>query len=448
MAGIRTRALAPLCCLGLIWGSGAQSETPTPRGGQFQVNTDTRYNRYPAVDAAPDGRFVVAWSGYTDPPPYPRGVIRARRFDQDSNPVGADFRVDTSSGYYLHADYPQPDVAMDLSGGFVVVWSVFTGGYPLGGVDVIGRRFGADGIPLAEPFIVNSFIPGSQINPQVDIGPDGNFIVVWEDGSNNGDGDGDAIRAQRYAANGSAIGVEFTVNSYTLDDQRRPAVAVGSDGEFVVAWHAEPTSEPGSDQDSRSIRAQRFTSDGELLGSSFQVNTESADDQENPSISIGPDGDFVIVWDSEAYTLTDDSPESSWGQRYDANGVPIGGEFQINTTTLYAQSNPKVASGEGGDFMVVWQSDVPTPAGDDDSPIAGQLFSQDGQATGAEYQVNTFTTGSNILGDITMKAGGQFVVVWFNFQQSSIQGQRFTVPLIFSNGFESGDTTSWSATLP
>ncbi len=49
---------------------------------------------------------------------------------------------------------------------------------------------------------------------------------------------------------------------------------------------------------------------------------------------------------------------------------------------------------------------------------------------------------------------GDFVVVWSSFGSSgsdsageSIQGQRFAVPL-FTDGFESGDTSAWSNTVP
>lgn len=45
---------------------------------------------------------------------------------------------------------------------------------------------------------------------------------------------------------------------------------------------------------------------------------------------------------------------------------------------------------------------------------------------------------------------GNFVVVWSSYdsRNRSSQGQRYSTGAIFANGFESGDTTSWSNTVP
>jgi len=40
------------------------------------------------------------------------------------------------------------------------------------------------------------------------------------------------------AAQGEPVGPEFRVNTYTIDDQRKPAVAPDSSGNFVVVWHS------------------------------------------------------------------------------------------------------------------------------------------------------------------------------------------------------------------
>jgi hypothetical protein len=45
------------------------------------------------------------------------------------------------------------------------------------------------------------------------------------------------------------------------------------------------------------------------------------------------------------------------GQRYNASGSAIGGEFQINTYTTNSQYRPSVASDSSGNFVVVWESD-------------------------------------------------------------------------------------------
>ena len=48
------------------------------------------------------------------------------------------------------------------------------------------------------------------------------------------------------------------------------------------------------------------------------------------------------------------------GQRYDANGTPVGDEFQVNTYTAndqFVSFLSSVASDSKGNFVVVWESD-------------------------------------------------------------------------------------------
>ncbi len=69
-------------------------------------------------------------------------------------------------------------------------------------------------------------------NPWVD--SDGDFVISWE--SYFQDGDYLGIYAQRYSADGAPQGSEFQVNAFTTDSQEDPTVAMDSDGDFVVGW--------------------------------------------------------------------------------------------------------------------------------------------------------------------------------------------------------------------
>ncbi|MGB5400218.1 MAG: hypothetical protein WBO71_08385, partial [Thermoanaerobaculia bacterium] len=145
-----------------------------------------------------------------------------------------------------------------------------------------------------------------------------------------------------------------------------------------------------------SIQGQRYDSGGAPVGGEFQVNAYTTSSQLNPSVAVEPQGDFVVVWTSYGSYGTDSSGESIQGQRYDSGGAPMGGQFQVNAYTTTSQRRPAVAVGADGDFVVVWDS--------------GGSFGTDNSSR-------------------------------------SIQGQRFSVS-IFSDGFESGDTSVWSNTVP
>ena len=54
------------------------------------------------------------------------------------------------------------------------------------------------------------------------------------------------------------------------------------------------------------------------------------------------DGGYVVVWGSD--TNQDSSGWGIYGQRFDATGAPVGGEFRVNYTVSGNQSQPAVAS--------------------------------------------------------------------------------------------------------
>jgi len=74
--------------------------------------------------------------------------------------------------------------------------------------------------------------------------------------------------------------------------------------------------------------------------------------------------------------------------------VPAGSQFQVNTYTSGSQFEPAAAAAATGDFLVVWRSTL--SAADTSGAILGQLYDVAGVAVGAELQVNTYTTGSQL----------------------------------------------------
>ena len=125
--------------------------------------------------------------------------------------------------------------------------------------------------------------------------------------------------------------------------------------------HAKGLNTIENDNSGYGIFGQRFSANGTPLGLEFLVNSETDSDQENPSIAMDADGNFVVVWQSDGNTAEDENKDDSgygvFGQRFSANGVKAGFEFRVNTKTDFDQDNPDVAMDANGDFVVVWQSD-------------------------------------------------------------------------------------------
>src|SRR5258706_5679222 len=92
-----------------------------------------------------------------------------------------------------------------------------------------------------------------------------------------------------------------------------------------------------------------------------------------------------------------------FGQRFDAAGAPLGGEFGANSVKFGDQIQPRVAMDGAGGFVVVWQSPDANGTG-----IFARRFGSAGQPYGFEFPVNSYTTGDQITPDASTDAGGRF----------------------------------------
>ena len=386
-----------------------------------------------------DGNFVVVWYGFEGGGSDSYLTIQGRRFASDGTAVGDDFQVNT----YTTDRQLSPSVAMDADGDFVVVWYSYGSSGSDSFVSIQGQRYASDGTAAGGEFQVNTYTTARQSFPWVAAEPDGDFVAVWQSqGSGGSDSSFSSIQGQRYASDGTTVGGEFQVNTYTTDYQLRPSVALDADGDFVVVWISNDPSFSGF-----SVRGQRYASDGAAAGGEFQVNTYTTGNYASPRVALDADGDFVVVWISIGSSGSDTSSNSVLGQRYAADGTALGGEFQVNTYTTSSQGPPAVAMHADGHFVVIWDGDG---SGDSDPGVQGQCYASDGTALGGEFQVNTYTTSGQGGASVALDADGDFVVAWgsdgsvgSDSSGDSIQGQRFTLG-IFADGFESGDTSAWN----
>ncbi|MEB3214343.1 MAG: calcium-binding protein [Leptolyngbyaceae bacterium] len=294
-----------------------------------------------------------------------------------------------------------PDVAIAPDGNFVVVWKSDAQDGDEGGI--FAQVYNEFGRALTSDDIpVNTTTVEDQTEPVVAIAPDGSFVVVWA--SEIGDGDDKGIIAQRFSSNGNPIGSEFVVNTFTNFDQENPAIAMAEDGSFVVTWTSV-----GRDGSGDSIVAQRFGANGSPIDDEFLVNTTTLSDQENPDIAMTPTGEFVIVWES----VNQDAPSSRgiFAQRFTAEGRAVGDELAINEVVTGQQETPAIAIDEAGNFVVVWESDGLDPG---NSEIIGRRFDTDGRAIGGDFIVNESLTNDQTSPDIAMDGEGNFIVSWTN----------------------------------
>jgi hypothetical protein len=267
--------------------------------------------------------------------------------------------------------------------------------------------------PLTSEFQANTYTTNLQARPSVAVGATGTFVVVW--GSYEQDGSKYGIFGQRYDGLGNRIGSEFQVNTYTTGNQRYPSVGVDGTGNFVVVW---------ASQDQDGVFGQRYDSSGSKVGPQFQANTYTTSTAAHPKVAVSGDGSFVVVWQDNNRDL---SGSAVYGQRFSAAGAKVGSDFQVNTYTFNQQRYPAIATDRAGDFVVVWQSLIQDGNGDS---IFGQRFDRSASKIGPEFPVNTYTVGNQVFPAVAVDPKGNFVVVWQSYPNISggkygIYAQRF-----------------------
>lgn len=401
-----------------------------PLSSEFLVNTTTTNTQsQPEIAMNRDGSYVVTWQSF--PQDNSDFGIYAQRFDADGLPVGGEFQVNT----FTSLKQTNADVAIDDSGNFVVVWeSDRQDGSSFG---IFAKRFNSSGQTLSGDVRVNTFVTGNQLNPDVAMDADGNYVVVWEsisqpiNGATNFSRD---VFAQRFDENGNPQGQEILINSFTAGDQEDPEVAMDADGNFVVTWESF-----GQDGSAEGVYARVFDQDGDGQGNDFRVNTFTTNDQLNPSVAINDDGEFVIAWQSSRQ----DGPLDVGGiyaQQFSSNGTPVGGEIHVNALfTPSAQQNPRVAIAGDGGFTVTWNGE----GNGDSNGVFGQQFDANGERIGQDFLINTTTVLGQEEQAIAMMPDGDFTVIWkdggasLDKNSSGIIGRRFgqgEIDIVGNNG--------------
>jgi hypothetical protein len=202
-------------------------------------------------------------------------------------------------------------------------------------------------------------------------------------------------------------GAEILVNQVATSATYGPSVSAGADHGFVIAWTDEILDGSG-----RGVFARRFSATGVPLSGDFQVNTTTTGHQYDPAIDSDALGNFIVVWTSRPGDAFD---ADVYARRFDTVGTPLGDDFLVNTYTTGDQLDPEVARDAAGNFVVVWTS---APAGaqagqdGDGGGIYAQRFDAGGAAVGGEFLVNTTTVGNQETSSVAMSEAGQFFVVW------------------------------------
>lgn len=186
------------------------------------------------------------------------------------------------------------------------------------------------------------------------------FLVVWETFISGGRQE---IHGRRVSKDGALLGSELAIATRN-GHQNTPAVTAGPNGQFLVAWEDDRNFD-ATDTD---IYARRITSSGSVLDSSgIRVSTDTTEfveDDTDPDIAWN--GQFYFV----VYTYFSELQQVSSieGHGVTPSGeVDHGGHIGAGTLGgdhNYSAYEPAVAA-SGKFFMIVWAEETPTAGGID-----------------------------------------------------------------------------------
>ncbi len=308
----------------------------------------------------------------------------------------------------LPGDQNYPQIKINRSGGFLVWQDNRTDGDGLG---ISAQRLDSNLSASLGSFRINHDGAGDQENPQLSLLQDGGAVFVWQGGTLGFQ----KVYARFLKPAGTFATPDIAISAYAAtnnNNQVNPVVATLTDGSVVVAWQSF-----GQDGDMLGVFAQRFTAAGANIGTEFQVNQTTANNQRTPAITALPSGGFAIVWVSELQRF--DKSVDIYGRLYGASGAVASDEILINSGTNVC-ANPGIDLTPDGGFLVVWSENVgvyPTANGAQGWDVVGRPFNSNGTAKAPQAtRINAFTDGDQ-YGPRICASGSDHLVVWTSVGQ-------------------------------
>jgi hypothetical protein len=331
------------------------SGTGTPIGSNVRkplddvsgVNVDQRASTI-AID--PAGNFLIAWQDYRNGVDDPD--IYAQRYLSDATPSGENFRVnDDQVPSYQYT----PRIATNDSGTTMIAWADNNS-------TVVAKWFTRNGLPIISDTI--TFTQDFSVAANGD-----NFVVAWRWRT----GAAADIKAWTFDGNGTAVGSSFPVNDDVGSTfQGNPWVAADDSGHLMITY----ASIQNGNYD---VYARLFDADGTPHGPSFKVNDDIGTQAQSLAyVAYDRNGHFIVSW------LDRRSGREIYCQRYASDGNPIGSNFQISDSLSISTSPITVACDDSGKTVIAF-GDSRTGQYE----LFAQLLDPDGNIVGQNFPVSS-----------------------------------------------------------
>lgn len=331
-----------------------------------------------------------------------------------------------------------PAVAELTDGSYVVSW---TGSTANGLAGIYAQRFDAQGLALGAQVTVNTPATGTAKDSDVAPLANGGYVVSWN--VDQSSGFKFSTHAQRLTSAGAKVGGDTSISANATYQQNVSQAGLWNGG-YVVVWESNNAQPPTAN--GYGIHAVLADSAGVVSAQDIRVNLTLLLDQLDPSLATYP----TVNGASSGFVVAFETPDSSGygikARTFNGSATGAAAELQVNTTQAGEQRDPATAVLANGDIVIAWSSTGQDGSGDG---IFLQRLTAGGTKIGPETLVNTTTTSDQGRAQIAALTDGGYVVVWNSVGQdgsgSGVYLQRYSAaggPLgaeTLVNDFTAGD---------
>jgi len=263
--------------------------------------------------------------------------------------------------------------------------------------------------PEGTPLQVNSYTLSDQLRPAVATDASGNFVVLWLDKVRG-------LFLRRFDATGAPLTGELRVDdppipASWLVRQDVPRLAMDSrNGNFAVVYSS-----------SDGIWFRRFNSIAQPLDRIGLPYNSAGELLLEPDAAYDGDGNLLVVWRATVPGRT-----FILLQRFDDQARPVGGASPANGVIAGPRSRPRLAVDPwSSDILITWVEERETG----NPNIWTRRLDASGQPRAPEFQVDLDDNGNGEAQSAQPLAHGDggFSIVWTNFIPASPTGPRVDV---------------------
>ncbi|WP_304237442.1 3-coathanger stack domain-containing protein [Jiulongibacter sediminis] len=202
---------------------------------------------------------------------------------------------------------------------------------------------------------------------------------------------------------------ELVLNTGTANQQQNASVTSDSNGNVYGVWESWDGSNLGYE-----IKAKFTDSLGNDIVAEFTVNTSTGEDQRYPKIKYSNQGFVFVTW----MGIGTNGDWDVYGKVFDTSGNVLVGETILHADLTGNQKSPNLASTPNGDLILVWQNNT---------QVSGTRYISNTSSFSANFQIDS----SGVAQLVPVVAGltnNGFTVVWQEtdtLNDSEIKGQVF-----------------------